>query len=42
MSAICGKPKDLRAYPPDPKDQGRLMRTGMAEDTILFFDAAFL
>lgn len=34
-SATSGKPEDRRAFPPDPRDQGRSVRTGIAEDALL-------
>ena len=34
-SATSGKPEDRRAFPPDPWDQGRSVRTGIAEDALL-------
>jgi len=30
-SAASGKPDDRRAFPPDPRDQGRSVRIGTAE-----------
>src|SRR5450432_3542307 len=33
-SAVSGKPNDRRAFPPDPRDQGRLVCTGIAENVI--------
>lgn len=35
-SATSGKPEDRRAFPPDPWDQGRSVRTGTAEDALPF------
>jgi hypothetical protein len=41
MSAMSGKPEDRRATPPDPRDQGRLVCTGIAEGALLVHVAAF-